>query len=303
MVGAEKHKILVVEDCLVNQKMIQHFLQDDYVLGWATTSSEGYKAVHIFRPNLILLDLILPDSNGFDLLIKLKEDPKTANIPVIIITGLDEDKEEERGFLLGAADYIKKPLKENIVKARIKTQLRFVKKMQAIERMGLIDAVTGISNRHYFENQSKYEWSRAIRQKSCLSLMMIDVDKFKDFNDRYGHPQGDLMLRTISQTIHDTLPRSVDILCRYGGEEFVVMLPDTELEGAELVAERLRSAVEQVGIKHPAAEPKAKVTVSIGIACTTPERGDELSELLKAADQTLYQAKKNGRNRVEKTII
>lgn len=303
MQTAEKHKVLVIEDSLLNQHIIQKILDDEYTLGMADTADSGYKAAHIFHPDLILLDIILPNANGFDLLARLKDDPETAGIPVIIITGLDGDNEEERGFLLGAVDYIRKPFKETIVKARVKTQVRLIKQIQTIERLGLMDALTGIYNRRHFDNQSKYEWGRSVRENAPLSLIMIDVDKFKVYNDTYGHPQGDVMLRTIAQVLKGCLGRSVDILCRYGGEEFVVMLPNTPVDGAAIVAERLRAAVENTDVENSTLDITTRATISSGLACTWPENGGDVSALLRAADEALYRAKQNGRNRVEQVVI
>lgn len=295
----ERYKILVVDDSLLNARVLQEMLEDEYKLGQATSAAEAQKAVYLFQPDLILLDIILPDASGFDLLVKLKEAEDTQQIPVIIMTSLDGDEHEEHGFLLGAVDYIRKPFKKAILKARVDTQMRILKQIQTIEQLGLVDALTEVSNRRYFDRQIQYEWGRAIREREAISLMMIDVDKFKQYNDAYGHPQGDRMLHAVGQTLRNTLNRSVDILCRYGGEEFVAILPGTDIDGAIIVAERMRRAIEEMAVPNINRGLVTQATVSIGVASTSPSVGDSVLELMERADQMLYQAKKQGRNQVQ----
>jgi diguanylate cyclase (GGDEF)-like protein len=297
--GDEKFKILVVEDSTYNLYVIEKMLEDQYVVGKAATAQEGLLAAQIFSPHLILLDIILPDANGFDLLVRLKEMDSTKNIPVILITGLDSEAAEEWGFRLGAVDYIKKPFRETIVKARVNTQIRAIKQLQVLEEMSLLDALTGISNRRAFDQQIQFEWNHALRNRCEVSLLMLDVDQFKEYNDTYGHPQGDVMLQRIAQVMRGELKRSLDISCRYGGEEFAVLLPGTGLEGARAVAERIREAVAETQVYDPDTKRATRPTVSIGVATAFPAGGDRLSELIERADRLLYQAKSKGRNRVE----
>jgi len=297
--GDDKFKILVVEDSTYNLHVIEKILEDQYVVGKAVTAQEGLKAAQIFSPDLILLDIILPDANGFDLLVRLKEMETTKKIPVILITGLDSEAAEEWGFRLGAVDYIKKPFRETIVKARVNTQIRAIKQLQVLEKMSLLDALTGISNRRAFDQQIQHEWSHALRNRCEVSLLMLDVDQFKEYNDTYGHPQGDVMLQRITQVVQGTLKRSLDVFCRYGGEEFAVLLPGTSLQGARIVAERIREAVAQTEVYNSETKCITRPTVSIGAATAFPARGDKLSDLIERADRLLYQAKSKGRNRVE----
>ena len=297
--GDEKIKILVVEDSTYNLHVIEKMLEDQYVVGKATTAQEGLKAAQVFSPHLILLDVILPDANGFDLLVRLKEMELTKDIPVMLITGLDSEAAEECGFRLGAVDYIKKPFRETIVKARVNTQIRAIKQLQVLEEMSLLDALTGISNRRAFDQQILCEWGHALRNRCEVSLLMLDVDHFKKYNDTFGHPQGDVMLQRIAQVVQGELKRSLDILCRYGGEEFAVLLPGTGLEGARTVAERIRESVAEAKVYDSVSKRVAKPTVSIGVATALPAEGDRLSDLIERADRLLYQAKSKGRNRVE----
>jgi len=294
-----KYKILIIDDGLLNQFVLDKILGNLYTLEKAYTAKEALELVHQFRPHLILLDIILPDANGFDVLTALNEMEDTHNIPVIVCTGLDSDADEEKGFMLGAVDYIKKPFKDAIVLARVNTQIRIIKQMRTIEQLGLVDALTEISNRRAFDNHIQYEWRRAIREKSEISMLMLDIDKFKSFNDTYGHRQGDCMLQQVAKTLKSSLKRSTDLLFRYGGEEFAVVLPGTGLEGAVAIAELLRRAIANMEVTCSSAYTMNRATVSIGVASILPEVSDQLSDLVEKSDQMLYQAKVNGRNRVE----
>ena len=293
------YRILIVEDSILNQHLLRTILEGQYEVQTAGTAKVAREQFENFRPHLILLDIILPDAIGFDVLVELKKNDEFRNIPVIVISGLDSEADEEKGFVLGAVDYIKKPFKDAIVRARVDTQIRIVKQLHTIEQLGLTDALTGVSNRRAFDNQVNYEWHRAIREQREISLLMLDIDKFKVYNDTYGHPQGDAMLRSVAGALRSVIKRSMDIVCRYGGEEFVVLLPGTGRDGALLVAENLRIAVEQVVVLLADQKTPTRATVSIGVSSILPETSDQVDVFIKAADDKLYLAKQNGRNRVE----
>lgn len=293
-----KYRILIVEDSLFNQFVLQKILEDSYTLEKAMTAAEALKKVHEFRPHLILLDIILPDANGFDILVTLKGSEETHRIPVIIITGLNSDEDEEKGFLLGAVDYIKRPFKNAIIRARVNTQIQIIRQIEMIEQLGLLDGLMQISNRRAFDIQIRYEWRRAIQEQSEFGMLMMDIDKFKAYNDTYGHPQGDIMLRSIANTLKSALAPSTDLLYRYGGEEFAVLLPNTGLEGARLIAERLRKSVEIMEAPCPHTHTVTKETISIGAASAKPQVTDQPEDLIEKTDRMLYKAKENGRNQV-----
>jgi len=292
-------RVLIVDDSKLNQHVLRETLKNSYTLQVASNIFEARLMLPAFKPHLILLDIILPDASGFDLLKELKADEETQHIPIIIITGLDSDENEETGLFLGAVDYIRKPFKNSIVKARVKTHIHLVNQMQTIERLGLIDALTELPNRRSFDNQSGYEWGRAMRGNDHIGLLMLDVDKFKTYNDTYGHPQGDVMLQAIAQQLRASLKRSVDMSFRFGGEEFAVLLPGTDVDGAFTVAERIRAAIEQMEVPIPDKGLITRATVSIGAASCIPQSCESFSDLVDEADRLLYQAKKNGRNRVQ----
>jgi diguanylate cyclase (GGDEF)-like protein len=293
----QKNRILVVDDEVSNLMALNSFLSIEYTVLIAKSGEECLNRVLGDKPDLILLDIIMPDMNGFEVLKKLKESPETRMIPVIIITGLDNENDEEKGFILGAVDYIIKPFKNTIVLARVKTHIQIVNQLRAIERMGMVDGLTDIPNRRCFDDRMGFEWRRAVREKKPLSFMMMDVDKFKLYNDTYGHPQGDTLLKSIAKVFQGAAKRPADLAARLGGEEFGVLLPDTCLDSASEMAEKIRAAVESLRV--PTVDGKiTTVTVSIGLTSVIPVKDMDYHAFLSHADKLLYSAKESGRNRV-----
>jgi diguanylate cyclase (GGDEF)-like protein len=298
MENSAKHRVLVVDDEKSNLMVLHKILSPVYTVFTANSGEEGLLRAAEDKPDLILLDIIMPGMNGFEVLKTLKSAPDTQHIPVIIITGLDSEADEETGFLLGAVDYITKPFKNAIVIARVKTHIQIVNQIRMIERLGLVDPLTDIPNRRCFDDRMAVEWRRAIRDKQPISFMMMDVDKFKTYNDTYGHPQGDTLLRSIAKIFAAVVRRPGDMAARLGGEEFGVLLPETGLEGALEIAEEIRSQVEAARI--PAADGKTitSTTISIGVVSEIPSHDSTIEDFISQADRFLYAAKEGGRNRV-----
>ena len=301
-------KILVVDDSLVNQAVLRNILTSEtaalrgaenapYIIEVANAGPEGLEKARELKPDLILLDIIMPGMSGFEVLAQLKETQETWSIPVIIITGLEDAANEEKGLVLGAVDYITKPFKEAVVLARIKNHRLIVEQMRMIEHQSLFDPLTNIMNRRSFNFQIDGLWSYAIRKQEPLSVIMSDIDHFKKFNDTYGHQIGDLVLQIVAKAISSALKRASDQVFRWGGEEFTVLLPTTPIEGAAQVAERIREAVENAGIPYGDGPP-LKVTASLGVASTVPGVDDVIEDFVKKADTAMYTAKESGRNRV-----
>ena len=238
----------------------------------------------------------MPDMTGFEVIEKVKESEITARIPVIFITGLSNDEDEERGFFLGAVDYITKPFNKAIVKARVNTHIKIIDQMRTIEKIGLVDMLTKIANRRGFEERLKVEWNRALREKTPISILVMDIDKFKNYNDTYGHQQGDVALKTFADTASKSLMRGVDFAARWGGEEFVILLPGTNVDGAAEIAERVRKNIETVVIPTDG-KMETKITVSIGVNSIVPTSNTFIKDFIEKADQALYKAKESGRNR------
>jgi len=292
-----KNTILIVDDETANIRALSQVLRSEYTVHIARDGRTAIETAEKITPDLILLDVILPDMLGYEVITILKNCDSTREIPVVFITGLSGVEDEEKGFLLGAVDYITKPFNNTIVRVRVRQHLQTLRQLRMIKRMGVIDPLTDISNRRGFDERLEVEWSHAVRDKSTLSILMIDIDHFKNYNDTYGHPQGDVLLQAIAGIFRQTLVRSTDYAARWGGEEFAVLLPSTNLDGAMKIAERIRANVEKMTVSC-AAGTDTRVTVSIGAYSQSPKAGDSTNDFVTGADKALYTAKETGRNRV-----
>ncbi len=293
--------ILVVDDEPTNIQALGNLLKDDYRV---RVANSGEKALAMVQgdgqphPDLILLDIQMPGIDGYEVCRRLKEDPTTNTIAIIFVTARDATRDEEHGLSLGAVDYIAKPFSPAIVRARVNTHLRLKRKTDLLEQYAMLDGLTGIPNRRQFDEQFEAETKRGLREGQPLSVIMMDIDHFKPFNDHYGHGAGDQCLQKVASALSGALSRPGDRVCRYGGEEFVALLPGTDAEGARVVAEHLRAAVEELAIGHEYSSVGPVVTLSLGTATLDPA-GETQTPLLKQADEALYRAKEAGRNRVE----
>ncbi len=244
-------------------------------------------------PSLILLDLDMPGMDGFETLRELKEDPVTRNTPVIILSGQDTTQDKVTAFDLGAVDFVPKPFELTELRARIRSSLRISYLLSMLEQKAQIDGLSGLYNRSYFDNRWEEEYERCMRQASGLSLAVLDIDHFKSVNDTFGHPAGDAVITGLSNIIQDHV-RKCDIACRYGGEEFVLILPDTHPTQAKLLCERIRTETENtVWNRHP----DRQITISIGIAGCTDGPTVQPNKWIEQADANLYKAKNSGRNK------
>jgi len=297
-------KILIIDDSPIDINIINKILKEEYKTFFA---KDGYKGIEVALkelPDIILIDIMMPGMDGYDVCRNLKSYPETKDIPIVFITAKDETEFEEKGLKAGAIDYIIKPFNPNVLKLRIKNHVDLKRSKDLLRQMSYIDGLTGIYNRRLFDQTIEREWRRAIRNSSEISLIMIDIDYFKKYNDKYGHIEGDNCLKKISKVLTTGVKRAGDFCARYGGEEFVILLPDTELENAENIAGKIRKNVEDLRIEHRDSEISDFVTISLGVASKIPEINDsDYSILIESADKALYFAKNNGRNRVEKINI
>ncbi len=291
--------ILIVDDVPTNIQVLAETLRADHHIRVATNGADALEVAKQFpQPDLILLDAMMPDMDGFEVCRRLKDAPETQHIPVVFVTAKEDAVSEERGLSLGAVDYITKPFNLPIVRARVRNYLALKHKTDMLESMAHIDSLTNIPNRRRFNEMLDVEWRRCLRTKLPLSLLMIDVDHFKAYNDRFGHGAGDLCLATIANTLAAELARPGDVVARYGGEEFAVVLPETDTEGALQTAERLRTAIIVKDFSKAAVGESRSVTISIGCATILPQDDLDSIKLIESADKKLYQAKAAGRNRV-----
>ncbi len=299
----EKARILIVDDVPANIKALAEMLDAGYKISMATTGQDAIEVVASENVDLILLDVVMPGMDGYRVCEKLKSDVTTAGIPVIFVTGQNEVKDETKGLELGAADYITKPANPAILKARVRNHIEFKRQKDKLESLSVIDGLTGVANRRHFDSFLDQEWRRCIRGCLCITIIMIDIDHFKGYNDHFGHCSGDDCLKKVAASLRNALLRSTDLVARYGGEEFAAILPLAEHQGSVLMAERMRKSVESLHILHPKSDASDYVTVSVGCASMIP-KGKIISQtLVDASDKMLYAAKKNGRNQVKAILL
>lgn len=306
------NKFLLVDDDSSSVRLMASILSGLGSSRFATNGPEALRLAREWVPDLVLLDAEMPGMNGFQVCEALKTEPALAEVPVIFVTSHSEADFEVAGFEIGAADFIAKPVNPALVLARVKAQLRVKQMADELRRISTVDALTSVANRRWFDLALAREWRRARRGDEPLALLMADVDHFKLYNDRYGHPAGDECLRAVAQALVAASQRPADLVARYGGEEFMLLLPGTPREGAQHMAHRVLDAVETLAIPHAASPTAQHVTVSLGLACydeqsTTwlqrlpgsrfdeSQDGIELSNFIKAADAALYAAKRAGR--------
>ncbi len=290
-------KILIIDDSSVQANILKSILHDDYDVTIAHTAEEGLSCAKSGDYMLILLDVIMPGIDGFELLKLLQEETVTQHIPVILITVLSDFQHEERGLTLGAVDYITKPFHPMIVKARVNTHIKLYQYRVQIERQATVDQLTGVANRRLYDTVSRNKWQDAVRLKTSFSICMFDIDKFKVYNDTFGHPAGDRVIATVAQAASIHLRRRTDFFARYGGEEFVAIILGGDASAAFKHLKKVRRGVESLHIPHNK-EISPWVTVSIGGVTCFPKQGDSFDTYLKIADTMLYDAKRFGRNRV-----
>ena len=268
----------------------------------------GEIALELFDPNtisLVLMDYILPGIDGVETTRRLRKKYPDVWFPIIFLTSARDDESLSNSLTAGADDYLHKPITSIVLGSKIKAISRLVKMQkdllaanQKMEQLSYLDGLTHIYNRRGFDRAINSEWKRMQREKSYLSFLMIDVDYFKKYNDHYGHPAGDDCLNIIAAVLEEQLLRPGDIIARYGGEEFAVLLPSTDTKGAIKVAERLVKSIEQSKIPHEKSEAFEYVTISVGVAGTSNVQDATIEALIKAGDESLYEAKSNGRNQV-----
>ncbi len=293
-----KPRVLVVDDVPANCRVLMESLRSDYDVDIATSGKQALEMVIVNQPDLILLDIMMPEMDGYEVCSRLKQDVTLQDIPVIFFTAKNNREDEAKGFEWGVVDYIAKPFYIPVVKARIRSHLEQKKKRDLLIKLASVDPLTGIPNRRHFTDVFEVEWRRARRGGTAISLMLMDVDYFKQYNDTYGHSAGDECLKRIAQSLHHSLKRPGDCAARIGGEEFAILLPETDTLGAAIIADRIRLDIEALNIPHSGSEALGHVTISAGVATCTPTEEMERQALLNAADEMLYQAKKRGRNQV-----
>lgn len=262
--------------------------------------------------DLILMDVVMPDMDGIEACHRIKAVDRLQDIPIIMVTSMEEGKGLQQAFDAGAIDYIKKPIDRTELSVRVRSALRLKQEMDArkeamaqleeankkLQLLSSLDGLTGIANRRAFDEFIDREWRRSIREKKPMSLLIADIDYFKNYNDGYGHQAGDDCLKKVAQVLSDGVNRPGDMVARYGGEEFGIIMGATSIDFAAKLAEELKSAIVQMKIRHAYSDVADFVTISIGAASVAPATGISCDKLINAADKAMYRAKENGRNMV-----
>jgi two-component system chemotaxis family response regulator WspR len=312
--------VLLVDDQVVVGEAVRRALlnQPEAIFHYCSNPLEALAIAKKVKPTVILQDLVMPAMSGLELVHQYRADPETKNIPVIVLSTKEEATVKSEAFRAGANDYLVKLPDQIELIARIryhsaaylsqiqrdeayralrKSQQDLMESNLELQRLTNVDGLTGLSNRRYFNEYIETEWRQAIRAKEPISLLMVDIDHFKQYNDTYGHLAGDEVLRTVAQTVMKSFRRPKDLAARFGGEEFVVILPQTAIGDLQMLADKVVSAVEALDLPHSASTVGARVTISAGAATSIPRNGDSFFSLIEAADKALYEAKRTGRNR------
>ncbi|MDJ0805930.1 MAG: diguanylate cyclase [Gammaproteobacteria bacterium] len=295
--SVDRSKIVIVDDEPRFVESLQTLFRDRYEILSTQNSRTATEMVRAEQPQLILLNLNMPEMDGYHVLWQIKQNRETADIPIIVVTGLHEVADETKSLRMGAVDFITKPYHPEILQARIDNQLELKRQKDFFKDLSYEDYLTKIPNRRSFNEILEREYRRCRRNHSCLSLLMIDVDHFKKYNDIYGHVAGDRCLKRIVSAMNQQLRRPSDRLARFGGEEFACVLPETDSTGAKTLAISLQQAILNLHMVH-AEGIKHRVTVSIGIATSEASGGCEADQLIGTADRYLYLAKNQGRNTI-----
>ena len=290
-------KILIIDDSPVQANFLSSILVPDYEVTVVNTAKEGLEQAKAVDYSLILLDVIMPGMDGFQLLKMLQEEVVLRHTPVILFTSLNDIQHEEQGLTLGAVDYITKPFHPAIVRARVNTHIKLHLYRSQIEREATVDQLTGVPNRRRYDEVSVQRWQEAIRLGVPFSICMFDIDKFKVYNDTFGHPAGDKVIKAVAETAAVMLRRGTDFFARYGGEEFVALILGGGSDNDFSHLRKIRQAVEDLHIPHNP-EVSQWVTVSIGGITVLPKAESSFDTYLKMADAMLYDAKRFGRNQV-----
>jgi diguanylate cyclase (GGDEF)-like protein len=295
---SKKAKVLIVDDDPLNRLVLDKTLNTEHEVFLVESGEKALTFVKTTQVDLIILDVVMPGIDGYEVLVQLKENPITQSIPVIFISANHSYEDESKGLELGAMDYITKPFSASIVRVRVRNQLLIKQKNDLLEMLASIDGLTEIPNRRYLDENLSREWRRSIRSGLPLSVLLMDIDHFKRYNDCYGHRAGDDCLKEVAQALVGECERGSDFIARYGGEEFAAVLPGIGKSEAIAFANKLRNAVNSLKIEHRASLNANHITISIGVSTTENGKISAEEVLLEEADLGLYAAKDAGRDRI-----
>jgi diguanylate cyclase (GGDEF)-like protein len=293
-----KPKLLVVDDQPDNIQLLVQAFAGHYQVFMATSGEQALAVCQSNPPDLVLLDVLMPGMDGFAVCRQLKAQEATSHIPIILVTARPDAGQETHGLGLGAVDFISKPVNPAVVRARVHTHLTLKFQSDLLKKLVLLDGLSGVFNRRYFDQQLATEWARAARSGLSLSLVLLDVDHFGAYNERHGHQAGDDCLRLIAVTLKAVLRRPADVVARFGGEEFACLLPDTSHADALALALEMERRVRQLGLPHGGPHGGGVVSVSVGLGTRVSPHSGQASDLLDLASAQLQHAKYSGRGQV-----
>lgn len=317
-ISVNQATLLIVDDHLDNVRSLSLLLsQSGYRVRKATSGEMALETIQLSRPDLVLLDVRMPNMDGYEVCERIKTDPNICSIPIIFLSALNDADDKVQAFAVGGSDYVTKPFQAEEVLARVRHQITILWQQQQLieqnhrlvqaeaalqqanlelERIANIDSLTQIANRRCFDQTLEKEWQRLTREQQPLSLILCDIDYFKPYNDLYGHPAGDSCLQQVAEALSRCIKRPADLAARYGGEEFAIILPNTEQVGAVTIIKDIQEALQRLQIPHAASTIAEHITLSAGIASLIPHPCLSPQKLIAAADAALYQAKQQGRN-------
>jgi diguanylate cyclase (GGDEF)-like protein len=288
--------ILIVDDQPSYIQVLYQILKPEYEVCMATSGVQALEFCRTRKPDLILLDMVMPNMDGHQVCRALKADDLMRKVPVIFITAQDDPEDEARGLDEGAVDFISKPVHAKVMLARVRTHLTLMAQAERLRALAMIDGLSGVANRRQFDVMLKREWRQCVRSNTPLALMLIDIDFFKRYNDHYGHLAGDACIRAVASALQGNLHRPHDLVARYGGEEFACLLPECSISSAQQKANEFVQIVRSLELPHDKSDIVKVVSISVGAAVMIPTAGEDPTELIASADRLLYQAKQSGRN-------
>tara|TARA_R110000868_G_scaffold259743_5_gene517970 strand:+ start:13078 stop:14037 length:960 start_codon:yes stop_codon:yes gene_type:complete len=295
--------ILIVDDEISNIEIMNAILEEDYEICFATSGPQALETARRILPDMILLDILMPGMDGFEVCGQLKNEALLTDVPVIFTTGLGDTEDEVRGLSLGAIDYVTKPVQPVVLRARVSNHIELKRLRDQLAEMAVTDALTGLSNRRRMEQALSVETARLARAGDWLSVLLLDIDFFKQFNDVYGHPAGDRCIAMIASALKRALKRASGLSARYGGEEFACLLPGADADAAMMVAQEIQAQIGSLNIPHEGSTVSRCVTISVGVATARCKPDMSPDEWIAHADQQLYRSKAGGRNQITATTF
>ncbi|RZM78137.1 diguanylate cyclase response regulator [Pseudoalteromonas rubra] len=297
----ESCTVLVVDDAKVIRKLVSAILKPVCRTVSFESAETALKVCHKIKPDLIIMDIHLEGMSGLEACQQLKSDPELADIPLIFITSNQDPKTQEKCWDAGAVDFIEKPLVASTLVKRITTHLKYKVQADILTNQSFVDGLTELYNRRFFDIEIERLLKDSLRRRVPLALLLIDIDFFKKFNDSLGHLEGDQALKSVTRQVSLCARRPVDLVCRYGGEEIAVLLPDTSVHSAQQFASDIVKSISDLAIVHPMS-PHKHVTVSVGVSCTGSSKATTPAQLIAQADDALYHAKEAGRNQYQACV-